>query len=349
MKKRSIEDIKQALNKMYPNQIFNFDNYKNIHSKLHVIDPDYGEWTPTVKNLLSKHRKCRKRYLAERKRSNLTVLQIKNRINRVHNGKVKIDISSYINTNIKCKFLDKEFGEFFMTPQHVFQGSGHKERGVLKQIKSQQLPLTIVKQRLKKVHGENVTIIDDTYNGMYHKATFIHTEYGKWDAYPNNVINKESSHPALSLKRQEATFLKKYNTKYPLQNEEIFKKVIKSRWKRVVLKHWKTNKDLICISSYEHAIVSYLNRNQINFDWQIKQKLSNGMIYFVDLYLQDSNTFVEIKGYFFNDRNKLKWELFHKDVPNSEIWFLDKISELTGKSKYTIKKEFDKEYNKKSK
>jgi len=346
MKRIKLEELKKRLYKIYPDQIFNFENYKNTSSKIELTDPIYGKWTPTIKNLLSKKRKCTKRYLNERIELKLTKKQIKDKIFKVHKGLIKIDINSYINTATKCKFIDIDFGEFYMTPQHVFQGSGHKSRGILKQIKSQQLPLNEVKKRLSKIHNGDITIIDNTYNGMYHKATFIHKKYGNWEALPNNVIYKKSSHPSGGLRKQINTCLKNYGTKHPLQNKKIFYKVIKSRWRRVIINHWKTNEELVCISSYEYAVIYYLNKNKIDFDWQIKKILSNDMVYFVDLYLKNEDLYIEIKGYFFSEKNKLKWELFHASNKNSEIWFINKISELTSKSKYIIKKEFDIEHKK---
>jgi hypothetical protein len=62
-----------------------------------------------------------------------TLETIEEKIKNVHGDNVKIDMSTYINTSTKCKFIDSKFGEFWMLPSHVFNGSGHIERGKIKQ------------------------------------------------------------------------------------------------------------------------------------------------------------------------------------------------------------------------
>ena len=349
-KKYSLDIIEAILTKQYPDQVFDFSRYENTSSKIKVIDSKYGEWFPSVKNLLSKKRKCRKRQIAESsQKKRISINEAKRRINKIHKGFVVLDDITYIDAKTKCRFIDKEFGEFWMIPRHVFNGSGHKKRGILKQIQSSILPIDEVKIRLKAIHGNEIKIDTTTYCGMYNRARFIHKKYGNWWATPNNVIEKVSSHPDGSKKRSIATSLKKYGTANPMQNINVFKKASRSRWKTVTLFHWKTNDEVICMSSFEYAIVNYLNNNKIDYSWQIKTILSNGMVYFIDLYLKEDDKFIEIKGYFFSEKSKLKWELFHRERKNSEIWFVDKISTFVSKNQGIIKKEFKDAWSKKVK
>ena len=66
---------------------------------------------------------------------------------------------------------------------------------------------------------------------------------------------------------------------------------------------------------------------KIDFDWQIKFKMPNEKTYFIDCYLKDSDTYIEIKGYFRKDAEE-KWNWFHKEYPNSELWNQKKLEEL---------------------
>jgi len=339
-----LQEIKTQIEKKYPDQLFDFSDYKNTNSKIKAIDPDYGEWYPTVKNLLSKQRKCTKRAFVERPSINIDIETVVERAKQIHNNEVVLDTTTYVNTNTKCKFIDKDFGEFWMLPHHVFNGSGHTKRGNLKQIQTRILPLDEVKKRLKEIHGDTIQIIGNTYTSTYKKALFVHEEHGEWWALPNNVIKKESSHPFGSVKRRMASCLRIYGAEHPMQNEFVFKKTIQSRWRTINLKHWKTNKNLVCMSSYEYAVITTLNNKKIDFDWQIKVVLPNDMIYFIDLYLIKQKQFIEIKGYFFNEKNKLKWELFHSITPNSDIWYEKEVVSFVDKSTYKIKKEFDDAY-----
>ena len=47
--------------------------------------------------------------------------------------------------------------------------------------------------------------------------------------------------------------------------------------------------------------------------------MPNGKTYRPDLYLADSNLWIEIKGYM-REGSKIKWEWFHSICPNSELW-----------------------------
>ncbi len=337
------EKVKRKLRKMYPDQIFDFLDYQNTHSKIKVIDPEYGEWFPTIHNLLQKKRVCRARYLAERPKPIISIEETKRRIYEAHKNMVEICEETYIDSSTKCKFVDKEFGEFWMIPRHVFNGHCHRKRGIQKQTKTMLLPMSELKKRLYEQHGSKVKIDESTFKGLYHKAKFIHKKYGVWWANPSNVIEKGSSHPDGGRERMEATCMKNYGVKNAMQNKEILTKTQKSLWRCIEVTHWKTKEKLNCISSYEYVVVRYLNEHKINYDWQIKFNLSNGMVYFIDLYLIDENKYVEIKGYFFSKRNKEKWELFHKLYQNSEIWFEKEVTNFVGKNSYTIKKEFKKD------
>lgn len=53
-------------------------------------------------------------------------------------------------------------------------------------------------ERLKKVHGDRVLLVKETYKGMGKKALFVDEDYGEWWGYPNNVINKGTGHQCRS-------------------------------------------------------------------------------------------------------------------------------------------------------
>lgn len=59
-KKRNLEEIKEKLYNKYPDQVFDFSEYKNTTTPIRVIDPEYGEWFPTVSNLLRKKESAEK-------------------------------------------------------------------------------------------------------------------------------------------------------------------------------------------------------------------------------------------------------------------------------------------------
>lgn len=118
------------------------------------------------------------------------------------------------------------------------------------------------------------------------------------------------------------TFLEKYNVRHPSQHDEIALKIARKTKNSSTKRHWKTKKQLVCQASWEAAVVDYLNKNKIDFDWQIIFRMPNGSTYRVDLYLKKENLYVEIKG-FMREIAFKKWQWFHKKFPNSELWTRD--------------------------
>ena len=118
---------------------------------------------------------------------------------------------------------------------------------------------------------------------------------------------------------------------YVCQNREVALKNAKSQKSSIILYHWKTNQELICTASYEKAVVEYLNKNKIDFDWQIMfdmPKIENKKrTYRIDLYLKEQDKYIEIKGYFRKDAEQ-KWNWFHSEYPNSELWNKEKLKQM---------------------
>lgn len=101
-----------------------------------------------------------------------------------------------------------------------------------------------------------------------------------------------------------------------------------------VLYHWKTGEEIVCVASYEKAVVEYLNTNRINFRWQPKTFTTNILTktgkfstYRPDLYLYSTRKWIEIKGYMRDDA-KEKWNWFQTIKPNSELWNKDKLTAM---------------------
>lgn len=190
-----------------------------------------------------------------------------------------------------------------------------------------------IKQRLFEAHGSIVSLDEKTYINTHTKCKFIDKDYGEWFAYPINVINKKSSHPkrnvhksilALNsekshIKRQK-TILEKYGVEHISKNKDIRNKQIKSLNTSYVLSHWQTNEEILCQGSWEKKVVEWLNKNKIDFDWQIPFNMPTGQVYFVDCFLKKENLYIEIKGKFWDEDSLNKWNWFHFKYENSQLW-----------------------------
>jgi len=135
--------------------------------------------------------------------------------------------------------------------------------------------------------------------------------------YLRNGITKSCGCKTQLLR--EESFKRKYGVKNPSLSYSICKKRTKSLNNTYTLRHWKTKEDVVCTASYEKRVVEYFNKNKIDFKWQIPFNMPNGKMYIIDAYVVDENKWIEIKGYK-RLKNMLKWNWFHKEYPNSELW-----------------------------
>lgn len=110
--------------------------------------------------------------------------------------------------------------------------------------------------------------------------------------------------------------------------KEYALKNAKATNKAVILKHWKTNEDLICQGSYERKVVAYLNLQKIEFTWQSTVfEMPDKKTYRPDLYLISQALWIEIKGYFRKDALE-KWNWFSLEHPNSQLWDKNKLTAM---------------------
>jgi len=148
----------------------------------------------------------------------------------------------------------------------------------------------------------------------------------RWEAIFSNVKKGHWCNVCADKKRAETLF-KNYGVRSPCQNREIAIRVAKSSNKSTILKHWKTEEEIVCTASYEKAVVEYFNKNKIDFEWQIRFDIPNGKKYFIDAYLPQEDIYIEIKGYM-REHSLKKWNWFHEEYPNSELWNKEKLKEM---------------------
>lgn len=115
------------------------------------------------------------------------------------------------------------------------------------------------------------------------------------------------------------TNLKRYGG-HPMTTRDIQDKVSSKTNIRYTIKHWKTSEILTCVSTYEVTACRFLNLQKINFEWQPGpfRVLQSSASYRPDVYLIDSNEYIEIKGYWRED-SLLKYEDFAK-TNKIQVW-----------------------------
>jgi hypothetical protein len=303
-KKLTIEEVKEKIKKIHGNEVKLVESsYINMKTKCKFIDENYGIFEEHPDNVINKKTKCMKRFVQSQK---TPIEEIKNKIFKIHGDIITIDESTYINILTKSRFVDKDYGEWWTAPNNVINKKcSHPKRGMLKNAIKQRFAIEKVKENLFKVHGDIVILDESTYVNMQTKCRFIDKDYGAWWATPNNIIYWKKGHKLRGYLKQ-----------------------IKSSNNITLKYNWETGEEVICKASYESKVVDRWNKEKERFRWQIPfENKEEKYTYFIDAYLPDKDIYVEIKGYFRKDALE-KWEWFHKEHPNSELWDKVKLKEL---------------------
>lgn len=317
--------------------------------------------------------------------------KVKSAIYQIHGNIIKIDELTYTGMEKRCRFIDKDYGEWWTKPAKIiYRKQGHRARGSEKAKRTflkkygvdspqknkkirEKTKQTCIKKynvdnpaknkkvrekmsvSMKEAHADG-TIVEKT------KQTCIE-RYGVDNPSKNKDIRKKAKNTCLErygvtspaknknilakmkqtcierygvdnpsknkkiIAKIESIMLEKYGAKSSMQNLEVARKNARAQTKSIILHHWKTDEEIVCIASYERLVVEYLNKNKINYEWHSKQfKMPDGRTYIPDCYLPDDNIWIEIKGYFRKDAEE-KWKWFHRKYPNSELWNKKKLKE----------------------
>ena len=63
----------------------------------------------------------------------ITTIEVQERIDGLNGfGVLTLDISTYVNVRTKCRFIDKDHGEWWSKPNNVLNGHGHPKHGNFK-------------------------------------------------------------------------------------------------------------------------------------------------------------------------------------------------------------------------
>jgi len=227
-----------------------------------------------------------------------------------HGNSVRIDASTFVDRVTPARFIDFEYGEWWIKPIYIVYKSVIRHPNLVKSLKHkhQITPVSVVCQRILDVHGEDVILDSATYTDMCHKARFIDKTYGEWWATPNNIVRGHGHE-------------KRAYTK-------MAKNAIKTRLSYPPVQHWKTGELCYSQSSWEYATLLWLTKHSYDFDWQIPivtdivTSTGKKATYVVDLHIKDKkfdDLYVEIKGRWFSDKSRMKWDWFHTQYPNSQL------------------------------
>lgn len=170
--------IAEVKSRLPAHKVLKEETYVKVRVPCTFIDLEFGEWETTPDRVFQggKHPKRPRNGLARR----LSIEEIKSRLPE----NVTIVETSYQGTSKKCKFIDAEFGEWEACPRELFDGCGHPQRGLLKQIQKRTIPVDEIKERLPS----HITLDETTYKNVNTKARFTDEVYGSWWAFPHVIL-----------------------------------------------------------------------------------------------------------------------------------------------------------------
>lgn len=300
-------DVIERIKDKHKGKVELIGHYVNATTKTEFLDKEYGSFIATPSNVM---RGTRHRNFRYRNRS-WKLDDVKKRIYAIHGAKVVIDEKTFVNMSTKARFEDVDYGEWWTLPGNVFLlGTRHPKRAIKESHVSITVSLDEFKKRLFDSRGSTITVVDSSFECTGKSALFIDEQYGEFRAMPHNIL-KGSDHPVLARLKM-------------LRNSKL----------TTIIKHWKTNEELMCTGSYEVAFVNWCNKNQIDFCWQIPHKMPDNKTFYVDAYIKSgkfANTWIEIKGTWCRDSgmvSKKKWEWFHEKFSNSLLWMKKDLQNL---------------------
>lgn len=337
--------------------IYNKEYYKQNSEKIKTQNKEYNLKNPEKLKLWARKHSDINGHKEWNQYKDFNLKKANRKIIEKHGDIFVLDTITFKGTKTKARFVDKDYGEHWITPEAVIAGQGHPTRGRLNAKKNIALSLEEVKSRLYDIHGDLVIIDESTFTKGTVKAKFIDKEYGEWWQKPSAILASgyrhtkakyqnmlRYSHPdgyinpmqdPINKEKARVTMLRKYGVEHNAQNREFAIKTAKSLNNSGTLFHWKTSEELVFVASYEKATIEFLNKNQIDFKWQpevFKVPLNicttlkgNQTTYRPDLFLIKENKYIEIKGYFREEQARLKWEWFHRTYPNSELWMKNEL------------------------
>lgn len=130
------------------------------------------------------------------------------------------------------------------------------------------MPIEEVKEKIKKIHGNTLSIVENTYLRCNRKATFIDSIYGKWIVHPTHVIRgrihpkrcKEKRRIKL-LKKIEKKLKKRYGDIITLDSTTFVKSTLKARF---------IDKEFGEFWSYSRSVLAgHTNKKRRNFNQYI--------------------------------------------------------------------------------
>lgn len=123
--------------------------------------------------------------------------KLSEQIQKKHGGQVLIDLSTFVSTRQKCRFIDKDYGEFWALISNVRSGRGHPNRSSHNMSRAKTCSLHKIQEKIDALHDYGLKIVPETYTNTRTKCLFIDKDYGEFVSTPNRIL-RGGKHPKRS-------------------------------------------------------------------------------------------------------------------------------------------------------
>ena len=191
-KKTSAEFIAQA--QAVHGDLYDYSQveYKSANTKVLIIDPEYGEFEITPSNHLAG-----KGHTLRSKRPKYTTESFIDAAKKIHNNLYMYDKTDYSDSRTKVCVTDRDFGDFWVTPNNHLRGKGHPERGRERAAKASRKrgvskSAFLARSRLKHNNLYDYSLMD--YKNTSKKIKIIDPIYGVFEQTPKKHMTGQG-HP----------------------------------------------------------------------------------------------------------------------------------------------------------
>lgn len=166
-----------------------FDTYLSVDRKAKFIDADHGEFWAFPGNIIKgaghKKRKGNPEY---------TVTDIKKYLE--NRPEITFDDSTFLKVTIKARFIDSEFGEWWVLPQSLMLNPNrrHPQRSIKLKI----IPAFEIEKRIQETRP-HLSLDCSTYKDSITKCRWLDEKHGEWWATPNMLLASGSDHPKRAI------------------------------------------------------------------------------------------------------------------------------------------------------
>jgi len=163
-------------------------DYVNAHTKVLIVDPDYGEfWQKPNHHLTGSNNPARVGGVAD------TQQDFIKKAKEVHGDLYDYSLVKYVNSLTKVKIIDPDYGVFEQSPSSHLIGSDSPGRSGAAASDRQRMSQDEFVSRASKIHKGLYDYSKVNYQGYNEPVTIIDPEYGEFEQKPSSHL-KGSGH-----------------------------------------------------------------------------------------------------------------------------------------------------------